>query len=195
LLFWTYIIFIAIHVTLSSIAVLLFPGSGILRVHFGSMVVSLILLVTGFVVYGKLLQLQLMDAYEMRTRTDTAICAATCPNSNRLCSFTDWSKRSAVPVRHCELVPPYGGTNLLASSPPRDGLAAASCALTFCKPAVSASICFCWRAIISCWSRMLRCALRNSLSNIAFTASYRTAWSLPSRSRLTRSGPTFSTCG
>ena len=55
LLFWTYIIFLAIHVTLSSIAVPLFPGSGILRVHFGSMVVSLILLVTGFVVYGKLL--------------------------------------------------------------------------------------------------------------------------------------------
>src|SRR5213593_4971566 len=54
-LFWTYIIFLAIHVTLSSIAVPLFPGSGILRVHFGSMVVSLILLVTGFVVYGKLL--------------------------------------------------------------------------------------------------------------------------------------------
>src|SRR6266498_3063442 len=87
LLFWTYSIFIAIHVTLSS------------------MVVSLILLVTGFVVYGKLLQLQLMmDAYEMRTRTDTAICAATCPNSNRLCSFTDWSERSAVPVRHCGFV-------------------------------------------------------------------------------------------
>ena len=60
LLFWTYIIFLAIHVTLSSIAVLLFSGSGILRVHFGSVVVSLILLVTGFVVYGKLLQLQLM---------------------------------------------------------------------------------------------------------------------------------------
>jgi hypothetical protein len=57
----------------------LFPESGILRVHFGSIVVSLILLVTGFVVYGKLRQLQLMDAYEMRTRTDTAICAATCP--------------------------------------------------------------------------------------------------------------------
>jgi len=70
LLFWTYIIFLAIHVTLSSIAVVLFPGPGILRVHFGSMVVSLILLVTGFVVYGKLLQLQLMDAYEMRTRTE-----------------------------------------------------------------------------------------------------------------------------
>jgi len=104
LLFWTYIIFIAIHVTLSSIAVLLFPGSGILRVHFGSMVVSLILLVTGFVVYGKLLQLQLMDVYEMRTRTDTGICAATCPNSNRLCFFTDWSERSAVPVRHCGFV-------------------------------------------------------------------------------------------
>jgi hypothetical protein len=104
LLFWTYIIFLTIHVTLSSIAVVLFPGSGILRVHFGSMVVSLILLVTGFVVYGKLLRLQLMDAYKMRTRTATAICTATCPNSNRLCSFTDWSEWSAVPVRHCGFV-------------------------------------------------------------------------------------------
>ena len=39
-----------------------------------------------------------------------------------------------------------------------------NCALTFCTTAVSASICFCWPSI---WRR----ALRNSLSNIAFTAS------------------------
>ncbi len=53
LIFWTYITLLAIHVTLSSIAVLLFPRSGALRIHFGSMVLSLILLVAGFVVYGK----------------------------------------------------------------------------------------------------------------------------------------------
>ena len=56
LIFWTYIALLAIHVTLSSIAVLLFPRSGALRIHFGSMVLSLILLVAGFVVYGKVLR-------------------------------------------------------------------------------------------------------------------------------------------
>lgn len=54
LIFWTYITLLAIYVALSSIAVLLFPRSGALRIHFGSMVLSLILLVAGFVVYGKL---------------------------------------------------------------------------------------------------------------------------------------------
>jgi hypothetical protein len=56
LIFWTYITLLAIDVTLSSIAVPLFPRSGALRIHFGSMVLSLILLVAGFVVYGKLLR-------------------------------------------------------------------------------------------------------------------------------------------
>src|SRR4029077_10951150 len=48
-------------------------------------------------------------------------------------------------------------------------LITSSCALTFCRPAVSTSICFCWRAMIAPCSSILRCALRNSLSNIAFT--------------------------
>jgi hypothetical protein len=61
LTFWTYIILLAIHVTVSSIGVLLFPRSGLLRVQFGSMVLSLILLVAGWVAYGKVLQLSLMD--------------------------------------------------------------------------------------------------------------------------------------
>jgi hypothetical protein len=61
LIFWTYIILVAIHVTVSSIGVLLFPRSGLLRVQFGSMVLSLILLVAGWVAYGKVLQLSLMD--------------------------------------------------------------------------------------------------------------------------------------
>ncbi len=55
----------------------------------------------------------------------------------------------------------------------------ASCSLTFCNPAVSASICFCWRAIVA-WKSFFSCAmvaacscilpwsLRNSLSNVAF---------------------------
>jgi hypothetical protein len=36
-IFWTYITLVAIHVTLSSIAVLLFPKAGALRIHLGSM--------------------------------------------------------------------------------------------------------------------------------------------------------------
>ena len=58
LILWTYITFLAIDVALSSIAVLLFPKSGALRIHFWSMVLSVILLVAGFVVYGKLLRTQ-----------------------------------------------------------------------------------------------------------------------------------------
>ena len=56
LIFWTYITWLAIHVALGSIAVLLFPKSGALRIHFWSMGLSVILLAVGFVVYGKLLR-------------------------------------------------------------------------------------------------------------------------------------------
>jgi hypothetical protein len=56
LIFWTYITLLAIHVTLSSIGVLLFPNSGALRIHLCSMVLSVILLIAGFVLYGKLLR-------------------------------------------------------------------------------------------------------------------------------------------
>ena len=58
LIFWTYITLLAIDVILSSIAVLSFPKSGVLRIHFWSMVFSVILLVTGVVVYGKVLRAQ-----------------------------------------------------------------------------------------------------------------------------------------
>jgi len=56
LIFWTYIALVAIEVVLSSIAVLSFPKSGLLRIHLGSMVLSVILLATGVVAYGKLLR-------------------------------------------------------------------------------------------------------------------------------------------
>jgi hypothetical protein len=56
LIFWTYVTLLAIDVTLSSIGVVLFPKCGALRIHFCSMVLSVILLVAGFVVYGKLLR-------------------------------------------------------------------------------------------------------------------------------------------
>jgi hypothetical protein len=58
LIFWTYITLLAIHVTLSSIAMLSFPNSGALRIHLCSMVLSVILLIAGFVFYGKLLRAQ-----------------------------------------------------------------------------------------------------------------------------------------
>jgi len=54
IIFWTYITLFVIHVVLSSIAILLFSPLGALRVHLGSMVVSLILFAGGVVVYGKL---------------------------------------------------------------------------------------------------------------------------------------------
>lgn len=60
LIFWTYIALLAIHLTLSSIAILLFPNSGALRIHLCSMVLSVILLIAGFVFYGKLLRAQVV---------------------------------------------------------------------------------------------------------------------------------------
>jgi hypothetical protein len=58
LIFWTYMTLIAIDIVLSSIGVVLFPKSGALRIHFWSMALSVILLLTGFVVYGRLLRAQ-----------------------------------------------------------------------------------------------------------------------------------------
>jgi hypothetical protein len=58
LILWTYITLLAIDVALSSVAVLLFPKSGALCIHFWSMVLAVILFVAGFVVYGKLLRTQ-----------------------------------------------------------------------------------------------------------------------------------------
>lgn len=63
LIFWSYITVLAIHVTLSSIAVLLFPKAGALRIQFSSMVISLILFITGGVAYGKLHQLAISNEY------------------------------------------------------------------------------------------------------------------------------------
>jgi hypothetical protein len=62
-IFWAYATLVAIHVTLSSIAVLLFPKGGALRIHLGSMVLSVILLVTGVAVYGKVRRLAMSNEY------------------------------------------------------------------------------------------------------------------------------------
>jgi hypothetical protein len=56
LIFWTYIMWLAIDVPLSSIAVVLFARVGALRIHFWSMVLSVMLLAVGFVLYGRLLR-------------------------------------------------------------------------------------------------------------------------------------------
>ena len=63
LIFWTYITLLAIHVVLSSVAVSLFPRSGVLRIHSASMALSLILFVTSFVVYGKLRDRAISNQY------------------------------------------------------------------------------------------------------------------------------------
>jgi hypothetical protein len=73
LIFWTYITLVAIHVTLSSIAVLLFPKSGALRVHLGSMVLSVILLVTGVTAYGKLRRLAISNEHRMLMESRRAL--------------------------------------------------------------------------------------------------------------------------
>ena len=57
LIFWTYITLLGIHVIVSSIAILLSQKWGALRIHLGSMVLSVILLVTGVAVYSQLSRL------------------------------------------------------------------------------------------------------------------------------------------
>ena len=63
LIFWTYVILVAIHVPLSSVAVLLFPEAGPLRIHLGSMVLSVVLFITGVAVYGKLRRVAMSNEY------------------------------------------------------------------------------------------------------------------------------------
>ena len=64
LIFCTYITLLAIHVVVSSIAVWSFPKVGALRIHLGSMVLSLILLVAGFIAYGKLLRYRTISSQQ-----------------------------------------------------------------------------------------------------------------------------------
>ena len=54
LIFWTYVTLLAIHLTVSSIAVLLFSKAGLLRIHVVSILLSVILFVTGVTAYGRL---------------------------------------------------------------------------------------------------------------------------------------------
>ena len=61
-IFWTYITLLAIDVALSSIGTVSFPKSGVLRIHLCSMVFSVILLVAGFILYGKLLRAEAISS-------------------------------------------------------------------------------------------------------------------------------------
>jgi hypothetical protein len=53
LLFWSYVIWLAIYTAIGSIALLLFPGARKVGVQLGLMGLSLVLLGTGFFAYGK----------------------------------------------------------------------------------------------------------------------------------------------
>jgi hypothetical protein len=63
LIFWSYITLVVVHVTLSSIAVLLFRKVGVLRIHLSSMVLSVILFVTGVAAYGRLRRAAVSNEY------------------------------------------------------------------------------------------------------------------------------------
>jgi hypothetical protein len=62
-LFWTYLTLLAIHVTVSSVAVLRFPKAGALGIHLGSMALAVVLLIMGIVVYGKLRRVAISNEY------------------------------------------------------------------------------------------------------------------------------------
>jgi hypothetical protein len=63
LIFWTYITLVGIQVVVSSIAVLLFPKAGALWIHLGSMVLAVVLFITGVGIYGKLHRLAVSNEY------------------------------------------------------------------------------------------------------------------------------------
>lgn len=62
-IFWTYIILLAIDIPLSTVGILLFRNAGALGIHCVSIVLSLVLLVTGVAVYGKLRRLAIDNEY------------------------------------------------------------------------------------------------------------------------------------
>ena len=62
-IFWTYLTLIAIDVTISSIGIVLRPTSGLLRIHLGSVAISVILLVTGVAAYGRFRRVAISNEY------------------------------------------------------------------------------------------------------------------------------------
>lgn len=63
LIFWTYVILVGIHVVISSIAVLLFPKAGALRIHLSSAVLAVVLFITSVAVYGKVRRMSVANEY------------------------------------------------------------------------------------------------------------------------------------
>src|ERR1700757_4356698 len=64
LISWTYITLVSIQITVSSVAVLLFPKARTLRIQFGSIMLAVVLLITGVAVYGKLRRLAISNEYQ-----------------------------------------------------------------------------------------------------------------------------------
>jgi hypothetical protein len=63
LIFWSYVTVVAIHLVVSSIAVMLFPEAGIFRIQLGSAVLALVLFITGVAGYGKLRRQAMLNEY------------------------------------------------------------------------------------------------------------------------------------
>jgi hypothetical protein len=63
LLFWSYVTLVAIDVVLSSVALLLFPKARALRIYLGSVVVAVVLLITGVAVYAKARRVAISNEY------------------------------------------------------------------------------------------------------------------------------------
>ena len=64
LIFWSYITLVVVHVASSSTAIFLFPNAGPLRIQLGSMVLSVVLLIAGVAVYGKVRRLVMSNEYQ-----------------------------------------------------------------------------------------------------------------------------------
>jgi hypothetical protein len=63
LIFWTYVTLLATQVIVTSIGVLSFPKAGLVRIHVVSILLSVILFVTGVTAYGKLRRLAISNEH------------------------------------------------------------------------------------------------------------------------------------
>jgi hypothetical protein len=63
LIFWTYVIVVAVEVVVGSIAILSFPKARAWWIHLGSMVLAVILFITGVAVYGKVRRVAAANEY------------------------------------------------------------------------------------------------------------------------------------
>jgi hypothetical protein len=94
LIFWTYVTLIVIHFALSSIGILSFPKTGAVRIHFWAIVLSVILLIAGFVAYGKLLRAQAISNRSAIFEGEIAELMTSCPR-RRDAAGRSWAKYCA----------------------------------------------------------------------------------------------------